>query len=277
MSGSDSEGGVPLVEPKFNTAATVSVSKKRKREAEAEAEAKKKKKAKQRKKKKPKNILDEDLNEQLGVNVAFARMDAQLLADYINQRTAHYWKDMSSVELEDRFIPVRAIQDTSEWEWPRNLEHLAKFLKKSCGKLKPVSTSSKGSPHTLIVAGSGIRAANLARALKDGLPNEGVKAPKVGKLFAKHIKLKEAIEFCSREGMDFGVGTPQRISELLESSALKCSNLKHIVIDASYIDEKKRGILDMKDLHKAVLDLLLRGEFKSSEDSWDDQFRLILY
>jgi protein CMS1 len=38
------------------------------------------------------------------------------------------------------------------------------------------------------------------RALKDGLPNEGVKAPKVGKLFAKHIKIKDAIEFCTREG-----------------------------------------------------------------------------
>lgn len=104
MTGSDSEGGVPLIEPDLSALAP-SASKKRKREAEAEQEAKKKKKAKQRKKKKPKNILDEDLNEALGVNVAFARMDAQLLADYINQRTAHYWKDLSAVELDDRSIP----------------------------------------------------------------------------------------------------------------------------------------------------------------------------
>jgi len=33
----------------------------------------------------------------------------------------------------------------------------------------------------------------------------------------------------------------------------------------------------MKDLHKALLDLLLRPEFKNSEVEWDDQFRLILY
>lgn len=230
------------------------------------------------------------------------------------------------------FDKARAIQDTSEWEWPRNLEHLAKFLKKSCGKLKPVSSSSKGSPHTLIVAGSGIRAVNLTRyisqcfvsgclfafkptniitrALKEGLPTEGVKAPKVGKLFAKHIKLKDAIGFCSQEGfvstflwsgeysLILVVWTSASALRneyqsswrtvcmtlqhswsrvLIPTGALKCSNLKHIVIDASYIDEKKRGILDMKDLHKAVLDLLLRPEFKDSDGGWDDQFRLILY
>jgi protein CMS1 len=33
------------------------------------------------------------------------------------------------------------------------------------------------------------------------------------------------------------------------------------VVDVSYIDQKKRGILDMKDLHEALIKLLLRAEF----------------
>ena len=33
------------------------------------------------------------------------------------------------------------------------------------------------------------------------------------------------------------------------------------MIDVSYIDQKKRGILDMKDLHEPLLKLLLRKEF----------------
>jgi protein CMS1 len=70
---------------------------------------------------------------------------------------------------------------------------------------------------------------------------------------------------------------PSVLSNLTSVGALKLANLKHIVIDASYIDEKKRGILDMKDLHKAVLDLLLRGDFKSAAGDWEDQFRLLLY
>lgn len=34
-----------------------------------------------------------------------------------------------------------------------------------------------------------------------------------------------------------------------------------MVIDVSYIDQKKRGILDMKELHEPLVKLLLREEF----------------
>lgn len=33
------------------------------------------------------------------------------------------------------------------------------------------------------------------------------------------------------------------------------------MIDVSYIDQKKRGILDMKELHEPLIKLLLRTEF----------------
>ena len=39
----------------------------------------------------------------------------------------------------------------------------------------------------------------------------------VAKLFAKHIKLKEAIETCKKLRMNIGVGTPQRIHDLLDN------------------------------------------------------------
>jgi protein CMS1 len=47
---------------------------------------------------------------------------------------------------------------------------------------------------------------------------------------------------------------------------LSTTNLKRIVIDVSYIDQKKRGILDMKDLHESLIRLLLRKEFVGDED-----------
>jgi protein CMS1 len=50
-----------------------------------------------------------------------------------------------------------------------------------------------GAPHTIIVTASGIRAADLCRSLKSGLPKEGVKDPNVAKLFAKHMKLAEQV------------------------------------------------------------------------------------
>lgn len=57
------------------------------------------------------------------------------------------------------------------------------------------------------------------------------------------------------------MGTPDRLVALLEDGALSTTNLKRVVIDVSYIDQKKRGILDMKELHEALLKLLLRKEF----------------
>jgi protein CMS1 len=61
--------------------------------------------------------------------------------------------------------------------------------------------------------------------------------------------------------VDYGVGTPDRLCALLDEKALSTANLKRVVVDVSYIDQKKRGILDMKDLHEALIKLLLRAEF----------------
>jgi protein CMS1 len=107
MSDSDSEGGVPLIEAEFDITAS---SKKRKREAEPDAtkdskKAAKKLKRKEKKKLKVKEIDEDDLDQALGVNHAFEHMDGQLVADYVNARTRLYGKELSSVELEDKFIP----------------------------------------------------------------------------------------------------------------------------------------------------------------------------
>jgi protein CMS1 len=47
----------------------------------------------------------------------------------------------------------------------------------------------------------------------------------------------------------------------LEEKALSTANLKQVVIVVSYIDQKKRGILDMKELHESLIKLLLRKNF----------------
>lgn len=46
------------------------------------------------------------------------------------------------------------------------------------------------------------------------------KGVKVTKLFAKHIKLQEAIENCKKFKMNIGVGTPKRIIDLLDNGKL---------------------------------------------------------
>jgi protein CMS1 len=53
-----------------------------------------------------------------------------------------------------------------------------------------------------------------------------------------------------------GVGTPARIQDLIKAEALKTTNLKRVVIDASYVDQKERSIFDMKEIFVPLLDFL---------------------
>ncbi|KAF1841402.1 uncharacterized protein K460DRAFT_318299 [Cucurbitaria berberidis CBS 394.84] len=272
MSDSDSEGGVPLIEAAFDPTST---SKKRKAEAEPEAskdnkKAAKKAKRKEKKKQKAKEIDEDDLDQELGVNHSFERMDGQLLADYVNARTRLYGKDLSSVELEDKFISARTVQDSTSWSEPRTTDNLSAFIKRHSSTLKATPSKPAGAPHTIVVTASGIRAADVCRSLKSGLPKQGTKDLNVAKLFAKHLKLADQVAHLKKNKIDFGVGTPDRLSALLDEKALSVANLKRVLVDVSYIDQKKRGILDMKDLHEALLKFLLRKEFVGEERQGGD-------
>lgn len=72
----------------------------KKRPAEGDAPAKKK-----RRKAKPKFEDDELIDMELGVNGAIAKMDSQLMADHLAQKTSRFGADLSSVELADLSIP----------------------------------------------------------------------------------------------------------------------------------------------------------------------------
>ncbi|OCL02759.1 hypothetical protein AOQ84DRAFT_443158 [Glonium stellatum] len=256
-----------------------SFSNKRKREPENELITHTEKKAaKRRKQKKPKEIHDEDLNEELGINVAFSRMDSRLLADYIAQRTLRFGeRELSTVELADRHFPENAIQDTSQWDKPRTLENFASFFKHFSNDSQNDPELPKGSPRALVITASGLRAADISRALKNGLAKKGEERLSIAKLFAKHIKFPEAVKMCNTMKIDIGVGTPHRISELITHGALSAASLESIIMDVSHIDQKKRGILDMKDLHMALVDLLIRDEFKVSSTVWNNRIKVLFY
>ena len=74
-----------------------------------------------------------------------------------------------------------------------------------------------------------------------------------------------------------GIGTPARVRDLLEADALKTGHLARIVIDGSYIDQKKRTIFDMKDLFQPVLELLRRPEFIDRYNDSKDHLEIIVY
>lgn len=174
-------------------------------------------------------------------------------------------------------LTEKAVRDTTSTSKPRTAEHLPDFLERFAGSKRKKklgqANPAKGSPHTLVIAGAGLRAADLVRALQKYRTKDAL----VAKLFAKHIKLKESIETVKKARISIGVGTPQRIIDLLEDGALKAEGLERIVVDASHIDVKKRGMLDMKETLVPLVELLTRKEFRERYESGEKGLEVLFF
>jgi protein CMS1 len=59
--------------------------------------------------------------------------------------------------------------------------------------------------------------------------------------------------------------------------ALSLANLKRLVVDASHIDQKKRGILDMKEITMPLAKWLARKEFKERYTAEEKPLHLLFY
>lgn len=68
------------------------------------------------------------------------------------------------------------IQDTSSWQEDRTSGNLPSFLEKFARTPEdlPKPPKKKGAPHTLIVAGAGLRAADLTRAVRKFQSKESI-------------------------------------------------------------------------------------------------------
>ncbi|KAK0656455.1 U3-containing 90S pre-ribosomal complex subunit-domain containing protein [Cercophora newfieldiana] len=228
-----------------------------------------------KKRKRPAREDEGDLDVEAGLNRSFERMDGQLVADHIAKKTTKFGTDLSPVELADLYISALDIKDTTSWEKPRSLENLPEFLEAFAEDPKKLEDAPKknGSPHTLIVAGAGLRAANLVRSVRK-FQKKGIS---VGKLFAKHFKVEEQVSFLQKSRTGVAVGTPQRLIDLIENGALNLESLKRIVVDASHIDQKKRGITDMRETMMPLVQLLTRKELKERYSDAEKHVDLIFY
>ncbi|KFA49686.1 hypothetical protein S40293_01447 [Stachybotrys chartarum IBT 40293] len=239
----------------------------KKRAAEDAAPEKKKK----NKKRKGNFQEDDALDSELGLNTSVGRMDSQLLADHVAQKLSRFGSDLSTVELADISLSgmlvalleslsitidhptATAIKDTTSWQEPRTLEKLPDFLERFADDAKDLTKTpaKKGSPHTLIVAGAGLRAADIVRAVRKFSTKDS--------LIAKLVE--EQVTLLNNKKIGIGVGTPARLMELIENGSLSLGNLRRLVVDASHIDQKKRGVMDMKDTMMPLARFLARKEF----------------
>jgi protein CMS1 len=109
----------------------------------------------------PKELLGE-----AGVGDSIRHMNSTLTADHFAKYTKRYLGDLSNAELEGKYLPTRAFLDATGYETSRDLTSLPGFLEHitpgSETELKR-TVEENGSPHTLLLTSSGIRAANITR------------------------------------------------------------------------------------------------------------------
>ena len=63
----------------------------------------------------------------------------------------------------------------------------------------------------------------------------------------------------------------------LRRDALKVDSLERVLVDASHVDVKKRGILDMRETLTPLIDLLNRAELKARYMSQEKRIQLLIY
>ncbi|KAJ3145233.1 cms1 ribosomal small subunit [Geranomyces variabilis] len=124
------------------------------------------------------------------------------------------------------------------------------FKNKSSKLFSAASPLAVGSPKAIIISGSAIRAAHLARLVR------ACGTCKVAKLFAKHFKIAEQTRVLNAEVFPLAVGTAGRVLALLKNGALKVDELDFLIMDGTYRDEKQRTLFDVPENKPEILALL---------------------
>jgi len=111
-----------------------------------------------------------------------------------------------------------------------------------------------GMPLAIVICASAIRAVNLNRDL------ETFKTGKcrTAKLFAKHMKIAEQIDYLKKHTVHLALGTPKRFFQLIEAAALRLRHLRYIILDWNFKDEKQRRLIDVPETRTDLMELFAK-------------------
>ncbi|KAK6371371.1 Protein cms1 [Exophiala oligosperma] len=201
------------------------------------------------------------------VDETIAMMDPALLADHCAKTMRKHNPKSSSIELEEQCLPTKAFRDTTSFAGIHSTGRLGAFLEQFTENGKTVLTAcdAEAAPHTLVIAPSGIRAADLYRELRVFNSEQS----KVAKFIAKHMKLQENVEYMQKNKVGIVIGTPARIMDVIAAGAIKPGSVRRIVVDGSYCDEKKRNIFGMRELFQPLQALLNLEAFRTRYSTQD--------
>ncbi|XP_070771216.1 protein CMSS1 [Enoplosus armatus] len=133
---------------------------------------------------------------------------------------------------------------------------VSSYLKQVCPKWSKIKKqhTEKSSVVLLIVCSSALRTIELIKQLT-AFKGEA----KAIKLFAKHIKIEEQVKLLQKGVTHIGVGTPGRLSALIENEGLNLRALKYVVLDWNWRDQKLRRMVDIPEVKLDFMKLLEGG------------------
>ncbi|KAG1473519.1 hypothetical protein G6F56_000909 [Rhizopus delemar] len=215
---------------------------KRKDIPDLEDQPKKKKKKQPKKKKISSNPFD---------TIEIWKENTKIQAAYLIDRQKIALPKLSEVELEEQQLPEFAIVNNEKFKQEHILDALPNYVKFGVAGHKKLlkKPTVSASPVALVVTHSAIRAVDLARGLKS------FESAKIAKLFAKHFKIEEQVNFLEREPIHIGVGTPNRLQVLVDQGHLNLDHLELVIIDTEK-NAKKFNIFDIQDVRADLFNFL---------------------
>ncbi|KAF6764856.1 U3-containing 90S pre-ribosomal complex subunit-domain containing protein [Ephemerocybe angulata] len=200
---------------------------------------KRKRREKEKEKKLKKRKIAEATAPQQQGSVAAQSPDA--LSEYLSTMQKRHTKISS------------AIADTTSWTGERTLDNLTDFIMKALPTLHTrmgQRPKNNGAPTMLFITSAALRVADVTRILRDKRLR-GEKGGEIAKLFAKHFKLSEHVDYLRRTKIGAAAGTPGRIGKLLtETGSLAVSALTHIILD-------NRNVLEIPETRDEVFKTVL--------------------
>ncbi|XP_068602758.1 protein CMSS1 [Brachionichthys hirsutus] len=187
-------------------------------------------------------------------------------ADFQNLVAQYFSDRLSVIEQEELRLEDSCFLSSND------MTHtLSSYLKQVCPKWAKVQKqhTEKSSVVLLLVCGSALRTIELIKQLTTF---KG--AAKVMKLFAKHIKMEEQVKLLQKGVAHIGVGTPGRISALVEKEGLNLRPLKYVVLDWNWRDQKLRRMVDIPEVKLDLMKLLQSGILKGCKE---DKVKLGLF
>ncbi|XP_058478159.1 protein CMSS1 [Solea solea] len=214
-----------------------------------ETEDEKSSKPKRKRKKKKKTITDV---------LATSEPKPGCAADLQNLVTQYFSDKRSVIEQEELKMEDSCFVSCND------LTHsLSSYLKQICPKWAKIRKqhAEKSSVILLIVCSSALRTIELIKQLTTFKGDA-----KALKLFAKHIKIDEQVNLLQNNVTHIGVGTPGRISALIDNDGLNLQSLKYMVLDWNWRDQKLRRMVDIPEVKLDFMKMLESGILKGCKE-----------